>query len=344
MGSGIEVIDMKIVILNVFLSLILFFLNGLLGRLQYNNSGNLFEYGRFSFSINGSENFSGNFFLKVFIPTIYTSILCAVFQVIGHEEICHSLWLIAPIFWGIRILFIFVRDFFEIINWQYEFYAAIASLLLCEGTLFFIIYPLIDSGISVFIPLDEIRNAVWFAILAYIVKILWNISKTHLDGQALYPVEKQQAVIYSRYDKFSKKYGDYIRILVDESYPDSLPNKGNFICLIYAIMILEDYNRPKVCRIVEYILKFLLARTEMTLGIMQVKTKSIIFDLESIHLAVSKLLAVYTQNFYDNPIEHAIRDYNGSSQYLSDAVSIYNELLYFNSIDSLITDNESYRV
>lgn len=123
---------MKTAVLNILLAIVLFFLNGLLGRLQYGAPGNLFEYGRFSFSMDGSENFSGNFFLKVFNPTIYTAVLCAVFQAVGYEEICRSLWLIAPAYWVIRILFILIRDFFEILNWRYEFYAAIASMLLCE--------------------------------------------------------------------------------------------------------------------------------------------------------------------------------------------------------------------
>ena len=81
----------------------------------------------------------------------------------------------------------------------------------------------------------------------------------------------------------------------------------------------------------------------MTLGIMQVKTKNIIHDRESIRLAISKLIKAYTENFYNHPIEHAIRDYNGSQQYLNDAILIYNELSIFYSLDTLISDNELTR-
>ena len=115
--------------------------------------------------------------------------------------------------------------------------------------------------------------------------------------------------------------------------------------MLYAIMIYEDYNRPKLYRLVENFLKTICPQKVMTIGIMQVKSKEYITDLESIDLAIEKLLEVYQDNFHNNPIGHAIEDYNGGSEFYYEEVStIYSVLLELLSIDELIEDNEAYTI
>ena len=334
-----------IVLFNLVIALGLFVVNGALGALQYGYRGKLFQYGQFGFAMDEEENFAGNFFLKVVNPAIYLALCCALLQDRYNEILFRSLWLVIPLYWGIRLLFLIIKGRFFILNWRYEVVSIVLSLCLGEGTFFGVVIPLVNENESVFIPIDEIRNAIWFAIIAYIAKCIWDISKTRLNGQAIYPWEKREQIIHRRYEKFVNRFGSHILLRVHQKYPKDKHGKGNFICLLYAIMIYEDYNRPKLYRLVENFLKTICPQKVMTIGIMQVKSKEYITDLESIDLAIEKLLEVYQDNFHNNPIGHAIEDYNGGSEFYYEEVStIYSVLLELLSIDELIEDNEAYTI
>lgn len=59
------------IMLNILFAFGLFFLNALLGRIQYGLSGKLFQYGKFTFADAEQQNFSGNFFQKIVNPAVY---------------------------------------------------------------------------------------------------------------------------------------------------------------------------------------------------------------------------------------------------------------------------------
>lgn len=333
---------MKVILLNIFLASILFVANGLLGRLQYGYRGRLFEYGRFTFDAEENGNFAGNFFLKIVNPAIYVAVLCAAFQKLQYEDLCISLWLIIPAYWILRLVYIVTKNYFLVINWKYEIFAAGASMLLGEGVFFLVLMPLIRAKEEVFISVTELRDAVWFAIIAYIAKVVWDIGKATFTAESIYPDDMRQNLVHKKYDALESRYGSYIAELLDERYPVELQAiKGSFVCLVYAIMIFEDYNRPPVYRFAEQVIKYFRPHKEMTLGIMQVGTVVGITDRESIRLGVEKLLASYVQYANNCPIDHAISNYNGGSTYIVEVLAIYNELL---SIDELIEDNEPYQI
>lgn len=168
---------MKTVFLYAVFALFLFFVNGILGRIQYGYREHLFAYGKFSFESDNGENFAGNFFLKIVNPAIYLALLCAILQQVKAEALCRSSWMVIPLYWGIRFLHIAAKNLFLFVNWRYELFSLCLSLLLGEGT-FFLLLPLLNANASIFIPVDELRNAIWFAIIAYLAKVIWDISKT----------------------------------------------------------------------------------------------------------------------------------------------------------------------
>lgn len=335
---------MSAFLLNLSLSVTLFFLNGILGKIQYSHRKKLFEYGRFHFSVDESENFSGNFFLKIVNPTIFAAISSAIFQNVVSAELCKTLWLIVPFYWAIRFFYVVIKNYFLIINWKYELFSFSVSLLLAVIVFFCLIIPLIDAGESVFVPITALRDAVWYGILAYIAVSIWNIGKSLFGAYTLFPMEKRRQIVFKKYDKFSQKFGSYILETVNQNYPKDKDGKKQFICFLYAIMIYEDYNRPWCLRCAERILKVLFPKREMTLGIMQIKTKTYISDLQSIDLAVEKLSAVYCRYLHNAPFEHAVLDYNPSDEYADEVYAIYEMILELLSIDDLIDDNESYRI
>ena len=86
--------------------------------------------------------------------------------------------MVIPLYWVIRFLHIAAKNLFLFVNWRYELFSLCLSLLLGEGTFFLLLLPLLNANASIFIPVDELRNAIWFAIIAYLAKVIWDISKT----------------------------------------------------------------------------------------------------------------------------------------------------------------------
>lgn len=332
------------IILNLGLAIVLFVLNGVLGRIQYILRGNLFEYGEFCFSNSQIESFSGNFFLKIINPTIYMSICCAVFQNIGKQAFCHSSWMIPLFYWGLRVAFILLRQSYDIINWKVELIAFIISMAFAMGVLMWIVFPLLDMGESIFIPPTALRDALWYAIVAYVVLTVWKVGKLSLVSDRLFPPTKIEQIVLRRYNHLQKRFGDVVQQNVEKYYPKGADGKEEFACLVYATMIYEDYNRPFVARRIEIIKKKVLELfgnyKMMTLGIMQVQTCSIISDKVSIEFAVRKLLRPYLDNLGADEVGCAIDDYNNSTQYKLEVRGIYYILYELVLRDGVMDGNE----
>lgn len=92
---------------------------------------------------------------------------------------------------------------------------------------------------------------------------------------------------------------------------------------------------PPLFRAAERLWMALHPGKEMTLGIMQVKTRRSISDTESIRLAAEKLVPVYLEHLRSHPLWHALRDYNSGADYVQEVTAIYNELLQLLSYDEL---------
>lgn len=318
----------------------LFLLNTWLGRVQYGMRGNPFEYGKFCFESEREEDFSGNFFLKTVNPAIYLAVAAAVIQGRLPDQYIRSLWMLIPAFWALRFLYIIVKNRIIFLNLKYELSACFASLLLGEGTFFLLVLPLLAAGESIWIPAAEIRDAVWFAIIAYLAKTVWDIMKRNFQGANLYPADKKRSIINSRYDKFSLKYGPLIRSEIEGRYAMSKEKEGRFICVVYAIMIYEDYNRPAAVRAVEYIIKCMMPKRTMTLGIMQVASSKRISSEESIKIAIKKIAQSFMEEGHD-PVDTAIDRYNSGEDYYLEVRAIYNEIAQWLEYDRGYFDAEN---
>ena len=333
------------VLFNAITSLALFFLNGQLGRLQYGIAKPLFEYGSFTFETASDQKFSGNFFQKTFNPAIFMALIAALTQrllpilaqclppALGQRLLSagflESLWLFVPMFWGIRLLYMIGRNSFIFLNRKYEALAFALSLALGEGVFFLIIMPLVRDGASVWIPATELRDALWFAILAYIFKTAWDILKQFFDEDNLYSDGYKHKVVDKQYKKFSKKYGADISkaagAFQDRLSPTDLEQ---MIRLVYAIMIFEDFNRSWAIRFLERLYKAIFRRhLPMSLGIMQVQTRELISDRQSIKMAIERISRPFL-NGDSCPVDTAISQYNCGIEYWCEIVSIYDILEY----------------
>ena len=319
--------DRKTLLINFFLALVLYFGNGWLGKIKVNTKG-LFGYDSFGFNKVDKANFADHFFQKIVHPAIVVAIAAAILQHYEMESIARDLWLVVPFYWVLRIIHICVWNIASFTNWKYEILSLIVSLLLGEGTLFYILRPLIDSDQSVFIDAAEIRDAFWIAALSYTAKFIWDITKFSLSGYSVFPAEKRAQTISTRYNEFKWEYGAEIDVVLRDNYCFvSDISKKQFLCLLYSIMIYEDHCRPKMIRWLEYLVKVFRWNTVMSLGIMQVQTKQIISNRTSIKMAIEKLYNVFSNATDASGVSTAIWDYNRGENYYAEVSTIYSILL-----------------
>ena len=131
----------------------------------------------------------------------------------------------------------------------------------------------------VFLSPEQLKFLLWVFIILFFyhffhkkenLSIAKNVSsiKTNIGNRRQY--------IILQYSKMKQKYGKDIRV------------KGDLRFLVYALMIYENNRRPSFFRRIDY-LRYQYDHIPRKQGIMQVDTKKIISDVESIEMVEKKL-------------------------------------------------------
>jgi hypothetical protein len=131
----------------------------------------------------------------------------------------------------------------------------------------------------------SLANELWIIIFLFLFQTL---NQVRLSSERT--VARKQNYLQTRLQKFKSKYGGIINDLVENEKLKSI---------VYAIMIYEDFNRPKVVRFLEYGSfywhSFFLTKKLHTLGLMQVMTSEAISDRESVRLGAEKIVGKYNE-------------------------------------------------
>lgn len=186
-----------------------------------------------------------------------------------------------------------------------------------------IVYNTILKNKSILLPnLESLRDELWLFVILFLYKVF---SDTKLSYQA----EPQRYINYKFFKLFTK-YQKEVEVITD--------NKKVW-AIIYAIMIFESFNRPKVLRIIESII--FLFKKPSTLGIMQVKTRKFLNDLESIRIGAALILKYYKEiesefknkkseriyNYNYQLIENVALKYNSSSNYAKNIADLSEQIM-----------------
>ena len=98
-------------------------------------------------------------------------------------------------------------------------------------------------------------------------------------------------------------------------------------------MIYENYYKPEVMRKFDK-LKYKIDNEERKFGIMQISSKNIITDEESIELAIKKLEKIYLKitkdkKRYNNRIKDILENYYSDSGIVDEIINVYEEIKLF---------------
>lgn len=257
-----------------------------------------------------------NNMIHAILPIIYIIILAGIFSSYGFKNINDDIFLVVIFELLIRLYYLNVilkRDVLVDSNYYFKIYSV--SLL---GS-FLINEVFIAKVDNIFPTPSEMRMGIWFLIIIFIYMTFKNNFNIKSVSKKIDFISKKREYIIVQYARLKTKYYKYVKLKKKELVP-----------LFYAIMIYENYKRPKVYRKLDMIL-YRFTGKETKMGIMQIYSKVELSDYESINLSLKKINQIHDKFKLSKKLisDILIEYYQGNEEYIRDIVDIYNEIILF---------------
>jgi len=269
------------------------------------------------------KNSKNSNLFKIIFPIIYIIILAGIFSEINFSSFNDNLFLIVIIEFIIRIYYtnyILKQDVFLEEKYYSKLYSC--SIILSYVTNIYFI----NKVESVFPNLEDMKVIIWLLIFYFFssfIKIDFSFSRC--EDSERYNEKRKEYFIVS-YTKLKIKYHD---ILVSK-YSDLIP-------LVYAIMVFENNKKPAFVRRMDGI-KSKFTGILPKQGIMQVSSRKILTDDESIVVVIKQLEKIYSKLntskkiSKSNLIENILSQYYKKDSCYQEVLSIYHEIKDFDGI------------
>ncbi|MGH1432132.1 MAG: hypothetical protein ACRBB4_13555 [Neptuniibacter sp.] len=305
--------DTNTIVVHCALAISLFFITNWIGRHSLHAG-----YIQMSVLVKADEAPAFNFLYRAFSPIAFITIVAAIFYSVNLDRYVLDIYMVVIYYFAFRIVFSVITGRTLLLNWLTQ----IAYVAVSIPVAFYIYEKLIIHKEFLFPSTKELGSAIWLAILAYIYQTFNKVSLSDIRTK-----KRKENYLDNRFLNYKKKYGSIISKATNDIEQEML---------IYAILIYEAFNRPKVYRLIENILFHLgLAKT---LGVMQVTTDKYINDAESVRLGANKLISDHVKakmmiESEGNKVyrlllrRKVIGLYNPDDDYVSEVDGIYLELL-----------------
>jgi hypothetical protein len=223
-------------------------------------------------ALDDEVEYASSIFFRIIAPVIYLVIVSALAVKFQLEAILSNIWLVVPYLFLVRFTFnefltersyLIRRNIFTI-----QVVASTALALVAYG-------QIIRPRISLFPNLQTLGNEVWLVIGFFLYKAVSDIPVSD-DAEA-----RRLNFIIRRHYQLKRKFSHLVE---DLNLPDEVKR------LVFAIMIVETYNRPRFARWIESCVVFFKPTTQ---GVMQVESKTWISNSDSIKIAAKKLSNLY---------------------------------------------------
>jgi hypothetical protein len=316
---------MEILLVHIILGVGLFFLINWIGKHSYS-----IGYMEISIFVKTEEAPALNFLIRVLTPIVYIIIVSTSLYYFGLDKFVWNIYLVNIYYILFRLIFNLVTNRGLLLNWYRQFLYWTAIIVIS----YFTYEKLIKVKANILPDFTTVANELWIIILIFIFQVANNLRFSQEATQ-----KRKDNYLKSRYHYFKRFYGQLIKDLTNNEILESI---------VYAIIIYEDFNRPKIARQVEN-LKFRLTKKPHTLGVMQVRSDKLISDLESVKLGTEKIVNAY-KKYLENPTENSsdyfdwyakdfiISDYNAGTSYngeVSELADIIKNTFYKDTNDTL---------
>lgn len=314
---------MDVIILQVIFGISLFFIINWIGKHSFS-----IGYREINLFVSNEDAPALNFLIRVLSPIVYILILAALLYSFQLDKFVVNFYLVNIYYIIFRLLFNLVTERGILMNWfkQIIYWISIATISI-------LVYNKIIRYKHNLLPdFTSMANEIWIIVLVFIFQLLNSLQLSNEGAE-----RRRNAYLVKKYKYFKAEYGRTIK--------NNTKNEAIEI-IAYAILIYEDFNRPKVARWLEYA-AFYFTNKLYSLGVMQFPTRVLINDKESVDLGTKKLRETYEKaiesgeaNFkqhYEFKSE-IISKYNGGSKYYSAITGLTDEIkakFYQNSSDVL---------
>jgi hypothetical protein len=316
---------MDIFIIQFTLGVILFFLINWIGKQSFS-----IGYMAISIFVKAEEAPALNFLIRVLTPIVYLIIISSILYSLNLNKYVINIYLVNIYYIVFRLFFNLITSRGKLLDWYRQtLYWSVITILS-----YFVYDKIISVKENILPDFTTIANELWIIIIIFIFQLTNNI-KFSQNGT----IKRKENYIKSRYLHFNRLYGDLIKDITKNEALEALT---------YAILIYEDFNRPKVIRIIEN-LNHRFTNKSHTLGVMQIKSNKLITDEESVVLGTNKIVNCYKKYISENAdqaeeiyewdvINSIISDYNVGTEYLFEVNELsydIRKLFYPNSKDNL---------
>ena len=316
---------MEILIVQVVLGIGLFFLINWIGKHSYS-----IGYMEISIFVKTEEAPALNFLIRVLTPTVYIIIVSTILYYFKFDKYVRNIFLVNIYYIIFRLFFNLITNRGLLLNWYRQFLYWIAIVVISYYTYI----KLIATKANILPDFTTVSNELWIIILIFIFQVANNL---RISKEAT--KKRKDTYLKSRYNYFKRLYGPLIKELTKNEILESIS---------FAVLIYEDFNRPKVARIIER-LKFRLTQKPHTLGVMQVRSEKLIDDFESVKLGTERIVEAYNDYLRKNEENssdyfewyarrHIVENYNTGINYqleVSQLSDMIKKIFYKDTTDSL---------
>lgn len=326
-----------VILIHFALAIILFFLINLLGH----HTPSSYGYYQLTTFAKIDEAPAFNYVVRVITPTVYLIVISALFYSVNLDRFVVGIYAVSIYYVMLRVLFNILTNRTKLINWKRHIVYSISITLLS----WFIYLKFIKIKSNILPDWNNMANELWIVIIVFLYTLINNIQFSDKKAR-----KRKNNYIHSRFKEIKRKYGKVI------SMETGIPRLQQ---LAYAIIIYESFNRPKIFRWIEYIMQF-FSRKPHTLGIMQVFSKNIIGDKESVRLGTRKLVAdfealkavylkrnVNDDQYFDIDRTYQtklVEKYNPDGNYSYEILSLADDLSikFFDKTNNLFSNTPTY--
>lgn len=259
-----------------------------------------------------------NFLYRVFSPIVFITLASAISYKLQQDWLTERIYLVVIYYFALRIFFNLATGRGRLLNWGTQFAYISVSLPIS----YYVYDTLIKHKDFLFPTPKELGSALWLAIVAYAYHTFNSIKLSNERTRT-----RKASYLKHRYENYKKLYGTIIEGIAETKKQEAL---------IYAVLIFEAFNRPKLYRLIENVLfHFGISKT---LGIMQVTTGRYIDDKESVRLGATKIvkdhlqakLNIEARRYPGNCItvrREVLALYNPDDDYINEVDDIYEEII-----------------
>ena len=262
-----------------------------------------------------------NFAIRFAGPLVFMVLVSTVMFATGNDEFTRDLYLVPAYYFIFRFGFNLLWGRASLMNWTRELTIACACIV--SGYLLYV--NLISVKQRLIPDVNNIANQLWLIIVVFVYSVLNRVEISSVGADRRRNAYRKAVLV-----KYESQFGGIVSGITKDEHLRRL---------IFAIMIYEDFNRPKPVRALERLF-FRLGKSR-TLGIMQVSTESLITDEESVRIGGARILEAYERAYFaglnqkdDGNMEtityaaryQAIVSYNRDETYVSEVLNIFNAL------------------